>query len=308
MRKNIIRILSWGGLGDVLLSTAAIRALKEQNSNCKLIVYYSTKQHREIYLNNPHIDELRSTSLYTRPLEYVRYCLGKIRFRHYNYGTLLPSLYYRKNAMDIIAEMLGVKLKHRQLQIFLTPAEDKQAKAILSAYKNPIILHTTPTFSKNKEWEHHNWEKLVEEMPDHTFIQLGLANEEKVKGAVDLRGTTTFRQATALVKHAMSFVGVDSGLAHSTNAFGIRGVVLFGPSNPHIWGHDNNINMYKPPRCSPCIDLLGGSKCPYGLLCMKAITVAEVKNALLEQLNTPGELLKIQNRKYELQFEGRAPV
>jgi len=46
----------------------------------------------------------------------------------------------------------------------------------------------------------------------------------------------TLSEAKALVSRASLFVGNDSGPAHMAAAFGIRTVVLFGPSKPAIWG------------------------------------------------------------------------
>jgi ADP-heptose:LPS heptosyltransferase len=42
--------------------------------------------------------------------------------------------------------------------------------------------------------------------------------------------------AKALLSKAAVFVGNDSGPAHVAAAFGVRSVVLFGPSNHAIWG------------------------------------------------------------------------
>jgi ADP-heptose:LPS heptosyltransferase len=39
-----------------------------------------------------------------------------------------------------------------------------------------------------------------------------------------------------LLSKASLFIGNDSGPAHMAAAFGVRSVVLFGPSNPAIWG------------------------------------------------------------------------
>jgi ADP-heptose:LPS heptosyltransferase len=40
----------------------------------------------------------------------------------------------------------------------------------------------------------------------------------------------------SLLARASLFVGNDSGPAHMAAAFGVPSVVLFGPSNPEIWG------------------------------------------------------------------------
>jgi ADP-heptose:LPS heptosyltransferase len=49
-----------------------------------------------------------------------------------------------------------------------------------------------------------------------------------------LRGSLA--SVKSVLSGAMLFVGNDSGPAHMAAAFGLPVVVLFGPSNPAIWG------------------------------------------------------------------------
>ena len=146
-------------------------------------------------------------------------------------------------------------------------------------------MHIHSKSSQNHHWELENWEELIKQLPDYTFIQLGLKTEPEVKGALDWRGKTLFREALCLLKYADSFVGVDSNMAHATNAFDMPGVVLFGDSSPVHWGKPNNINIYKEVECSPCYYELWHERCPYGHECMKLITVEDVKKALIQQMN-----------------------
>jgi len=284
MNKKIIRIISWGGLGDILLSTPSYAALKQKHTNAKIIMYCSTKRHKEVYKHNPHIDELRGGKYYMGPFTYLMYRLKRWHFYFCNYASLAPSINYNKNATEIIAEMFGVELKNKKIQIFLTEQEEDKARKELAKYRNPVILHITPLSSKNKSWTLEKWSQLVRSLPEYSFLQLGEQKEDKVEGAVDLRGATTFRESMAFIKFAKSFVGVDSSLSHVTNAFDIPGVVLFGASNPGVWGHVNNINLYKALPCAPCIDLLLSSPCPYGNPCMNSISVEDVREALLRQI------------------------
>ena len=62
MKKSTIRIVSWGGIGDALLTTPLFRAIKEQSPSSRLIVYALSYGHYEIFLNNPYIDKLKKSS------------------------------------------------------------------------------------------------------------------------------------------------------------------------------------------------------------------------------------------------------
>jgi ADP-heptose:LPS heptosyltransferase len=283
MSGKIFRIIATGGLGDVLLGTPSFKALKNKYPDCKIVLFCHDKERRDLFINNPHVDQVRDVSFIHNPISFSLYYLKWAKFKTYAYGSLIPS-FYNKKAQDIIADLFDVTLEDRKIQLFLTEDEEKKAKQSLSGYRNPIVIHISSRFSSNQDWALDNWNHLVASMPGYTFIQLGLPHEHQVAGAIDLRGKTSFREAVALMKNAKSFAGVNSSFAHATNAFGIRGVVLFGPANPEVWGHPNNINIYKKMRCAPCVDLLMGIECPYGKTCMDNITVEEVRNSLLKQM------------------------
>jgi ADP-heptose:LPS heptosyltransferase len=279
-----ICIRSWGGIGDALLATPAFRALKEEHPEKRLRVYCINRSHYEVYLHNPYIDDLKPPSTVTEMRHHAMIKLGlHLPGKEPSYGLLLPALFYRKPAADIIAEMLGVTLRNEQLIIRLTTDEEQSARLILSKYRTVVAIHVTSHFSSNQHWPLRNWEDLVSRNPDITFVQIGLKTELAIPKAVDLRGKLSLRMSLAILKAARSFVGVCSVFSHATNAFGIPGVVLFGPATPIIWGHPNNLNLYKKPPCSPCNDILRADPCPYAAPCMRAISVQDVEEALRKQ-------------------------
>jgi len=290
MARKTFHVISWGGLGDVLLSTPTFYSLKKQDPSCRIIVYCVSKKHREVYQHNPDIDRITNTSFFHNPWAFISYFLKWSRFYNLSYGHLFPSLFYKKNAAHLIAEeMFGTTLEDDKIRVYLTEKEDKWASQLLAPYKNPVVIHIAAVASKNKEWPVDYWNRLIAEMPEYTFIQLGVSTESKIERAVDLRGKTSFRQGMAIIKHSRSFIGVDSAFSHVTNAFGIPGVIVFGASSADIWGHSNNINLYRELPCAPCIDRLGASTCPYDKQCMTGIPVDEVKRAVLKQLHRSGQ-------------------
>jgi len=284
MKKMTYSIRSSGGAGDVILSTPVFRALKEKDPDCKIVVRCVVKIHADIYRNNPHIDKLIMPSTIGNRIRAVTRYFKPAKVNGFEYFRLLPSISYDISAAEIIAEFVDLKLGNPKLQLYLTPEEERWGKEKMVAYGKPILIHISSVTSSNQHWPLSNWEELVRSLPEYTFVQLGLPHEEKVEGAIDLRGKTSFREALSLLNSSLSFVGVVSSFAHATNAFDTPGVVLFGPSTPKIWGHPNNINIYKGLPCAPCIDALLGSPCPYGKPCMTTITVDEVRKALLFQL------------------------
>jgi len=285
--NRTFRILQVGGLGDALLLTPTVRTLKQQYPECKIYVYYKNKPFKEILLHNKYIDRL----LYVNPLRLLTYHLlwrfNRVSLLYPNYWILFPSLLYQKHAAEIIGEMLEVKIDDPRLDCFLTEDEEREAKKIVAKYPNPVAIHVTANCSSNKNWLTENWEKLVQNNPQYNFLQVGTAHDERIRGAVDLREYIGLRKALAVIKEARAFVGVDSVFAHAAAAFQTPAVVLFGPSTPAVWGHAMSKNLYNPPNCSPCIDVIKDSPCPYGKMCMSDITVSQVELALSSLIPPP---------------------
>ena len=278
--SRIHRLVAWGGIGDALLMTPAIRTFKRRDPTCRVHVYCERKLHKEILKNNPYIDRLVFVGSWGKTILQLISERKLMTFRWGNYWLLGPNLLYNNKAAEIMGEKLGIGIDSTQLDCFITEAEEVEAKKVISDYTNPVVIQVNSISSTNKHWPAENWKKLVLANPQYNFLQLGYADEELIEGAVDLRGKTTLRQSLGIVKAAKAFVGVDSALAHVAAAFHTPAVVLFGPSSPAVFGHDVNKNLYNAPRCSPCMDLLGKSPCPYGIQCMSNITVSDVEHAL----------------------------
>jgi ADP-heptose:LPS heptosyltransferase len=261
----------WGGMGDALLATPALRALKQSHPDLEIRVRCQENT-LEILEHNPWVDLVSC-----RPDD-PRF-LG-LPVTDTNYGKLYPSTSCRRHASDLIAELVGVTLEDRALVASLTEADEQKALNIVAGRPKPLSLHVTSGSLSYKNWPVDRWEQLVRRMPECTFIQLGEERDPPVAFTVDMRGMTTPREAIAVVKHTACFVGVDSFLNHATSAVGTPGVVLFGPSAPAIWGHPQNVNLYTGVECSPCVDTIGKNPCPWAHRCMTAIGVDEVERAI----------------------------
>jgi ADP-heptose:LPS heptosyltransferase len=282
--RPVLRLLTFGGIGDVILTTPAIREWRRQHARGRLVVYCSQSIHREILLGNPHIDSLRIWRQWPHlPLSVARWIRGTFVFP--NYSRLLPTISYRAPASTVIAEMLDLTLRNTEPEIFLERREDQQATKRLSGLSTPIALHTTGMCTPNKAWPTSNFEELVRGCPEYTFVQLGRESETLVKGAVDMRGLA-LRDSFATIKHCTAFIGVDSGPAHAAAAFKIPSVVLWGPTAPDVFGHPRSAHLYARARCSPCIDILGDGQCPYDRACMTSISVVSAHRALRNQVGT----------------------
>ena len=262
--------ISWGGLGDTLLMTPLFRYLSE-NGN-QVFVLATDKKYYEVLVNNPHIKlELFEGNANSIDIKnYLRPC----------YSNLLPSMFFKDtHASNLISRMLGFELTNTIPVIQTTKDEDAEVRNFI-ALNNINKLITINPFTDdnpNKEWDILKWEYLIEELKKigYTVIQLGREDHPRIRG-VEFNAPYTIRFSFGLIKFSDYFIGIDSLLAHASTALQTKSIVLFGPTAPGVWGHQNNINLYSHQVCSPCVDILFRIKCPFGKKCMNNIDIPNV--------------------------------
>jgi len=286
-KLKALRIITWGGIGDVILLTPTLREIKKRFPNTALTVHAINKKHHEVLLHNPNIDTLRLESK-TR-----MFCINLLRqyrpkrYQRPMYGAFAPSVWFPKqHATKVIAELMGVELSDLTSDIFLTPEEEEFGRATTSMLRTPVALHIKSS-TINKEWPLKYWRELISRNSQYDFVQLGASSESRLEGTVNIT-EGGLRPQFAILKYCKAFVGVDSCFAHVTNAFNVPGVVLFGSSSAEVWGHPNNINLSTNIRCSPCIDMIQPCKCPYSVECLEMMAVEQVEEALKKQVSSAG--------------------
>lgn len=150
----------------------------------------------------------------------------------------LPQDYTRhsvENNFDILPLLGGkVKLPSHQIEIFLTPDEEKFAEEFLAKNKltdkKVLGIHAGSGGTKNlplKRWPLKNYAGLVRrlnnERPDIQVLLFGGADEAKDHQVVLAQSnrdltleakTQNFRQTAALMKRCSAFLSVDTALMH----------------------------------------------------------------------------------------------
>lgn len=88
------------------------------------------------------------------------------------------------------------------------------------------------------------WEPLVQELQKTMHVvQVGVEGEKQL--VEDFRKNLPIAQLRTLLKECKTWIGVDSFFQHLAWDEGKPGIVLWGPSDPLIWGHPENINLLK---------------------------------------------------------------
>ena len=86
------------------------------------------------------------------------------------------------------------------------------------------------------------WEGLIE-LIDEPIVQVGVTGEKQL--VPDFRTNLPISALRELLWQCRTWIGVDSFFQHLGWDEGIKGVVLWGPSDPLIYGQPENINLLK---------------------------------------------------------------
>ena len=97
---------------------------------------------------------------------------------------------------------------------------------------------------KNHPKNYPYWDKLIpmlKELDD--VIQVGSGAEEALEGITDFRKNLPLHKLAELVDECVTWVSVDSFFQHFCWDLKKKGVVLWGQSDPLIFGHPENLNL-----------------------------------------------------------------
>lgn len=114
-----------------------------------------------------------------------------------------------------------------------------------------IIIHAWSRPLRNGKENPKNypyWEALIEQLQRdrHELIQIGLEDEKRL--VADFRAGLSFKELKTLARECDTWISVDSFFQHLAWRIGKKGIVLFGQSDPRIFGHSENYNLYAGQR------------------------------------------------------------
>ncbi len=260
--SNKIAIVRIRSLGDCVLSTPAIHLLKQRRPKLEIAVVVEPAW-RAVYEGNPDISAIlppTNTALWDFGAEFcldfhggsraarLAFFSGAKHRAGFAHATLRSAYNIRiPTAQQILGTQRRVHTAEHMASamFYLGVPECDVPRARLftddrSTSRGPYaIIH--PLASKpEKTWQAAGFLRVAEYLRDHAGIEaVFIASEGQ-----DLSAFAGWRTITgaplpdikALIAGATLFIGNDSGPAHIAAAFGVPPVVLFGPSNPAIWG------------------------------------------------------------------------
>src|SRR4030042_460919 len=265
--KAILVSRNQGGIGDMLMLTPTIRAIKEQNPGLKLIVttspHYGYKAPLfEILKYNPYIDKVVTVD------ELINYEFTKI----YNFGTgkeisiESDPKHPTGHRIEIFAELADIELKDKSTVYVVSEREKLFAKNWIEKNvpeeRREILIGIQVKASASKR----SWPeekslllafKLVNSWKDTSvlFFYDGIIKNKNLSypNIYYLSGLP-IRQVATLIKECDIFIGPDSGLLHLAGALKKRIIGLFGSIVPksRIEYYENAVGVHLNYFCSPC--------------------------------------------------------
>ena len=95
---------------------------------------------------------------------------------------------------------------------------------------------------KNNPKNYPYWKELVS-LINEPIVQIGVTGEEQL--VEDCRFNLSLDELKGLVNECRTWIGVDSFFQHFCWDLGKPGIVIWGQSDPLIFGHPENINVLK---------------------------------------------------------------
>lgn len=210
--KKKLCVIRQGAMGDVLLTTPIVRALRRQYPSA--VIDYVT-QCAQFLQGNPHVNNIFSSGPTTKTYDRV------------------VRLEYEKNPgnirIDTMAEQAKVTLKSRAMEVFFPSVPPDNTE---TPY---ICIHTGKSWP-NRMWPGRYWYKLLGELcKRYKIIQVGDGNTEVIRHkGFNFYKTKPWEKVAAILAGARYFVGIDSAPANLAKALNIQCFTLYGCVNPYV--------------------------------------------------------------------------
>ncbi len=119
-------------------------------------------------------------------------------------------------------------------------------KIIISPYSRKLRSFTKETQTKVNPKNFPYWKEVVSslQLKGYHVIQVGIDGEEPV-GANEIKFNLKLKDLKLLLLDCDTWASVDNFFNHFATFYNKKGVVVWGRSDPNIYGYSQNINLLK---------------------------------------------------------------
>ncbi len=248
------------GAGDVIMSTAAVRAVRRRLSGAR-IDYAAMGPHFELLEGNCDIDDVVDASRVGRARGYDLVVDWRRAVENYSLER------NRRNRIESFALHAGIVLGPGERTTVYSPSEGdwEYARGFVKGKGERFIGYVAQAAAWNRTWPLWRLRELAGEfervLPGHKLLLIDRQAEAGIEAenVVNACGRTRrFGEAAALLGMCELTVTQDTGLAHAAGAMGLRTLVVAGSIPPELrFGYYENFSWIHPGGrvpCCPCWD------------------------------------------------------
>lgn len=222
-----------GGVGDLVLAAPSVAALKKKYPAASICFGVGAPPFYTTIKNDPHIDKFETPLFYNVWKRRERNAARRNRSPEYDRVILLdnPDRNWwkkRRHLIDIYAEKCGVTLETRRPVMYLGPEDEALAEDMLRRHgitrRDKLVVLSPEVRSKKeiKEWPHSNFIRLIEQIHSRHCVKIIIfvspSENREYPGAVAIKDPP-IGAASAVIRRADLFIGLDNGLTHIAGSF-----------------------------------------------------------------------------------------
>jgi ADP-heptose:LPS heptosyltransferase len=98
-----------------------------------------------------------------------------------------------------------------------------------------------------KNYPIERWNEVITKLKEQGFnlVQIGVGDETKLNNIDAYKWGMNLDSLAKLAKESCGFIAIDNFFPHLCNLIGKAGIVIFGQSDPNIFGHKIHDNLLK---------------------------------------------------------------
>lgn len=307
--------LCFSPIGDTIFATPAIRALRYNLPQAKIVIL-ANQSAVEVFKDNPYQIEVLACAdqwdLLKKLVEirkhsfdlavglsqiggfFTRFCGTPFRSDFISIEGKEWSGSVVQLCLEVIAQV-GLAVNTYDTEFWVTDLQQRKADCFLAEVtdklRKPLVaIHCGGHYFARKRWPVLSFIRLIAAIFEETAYQVMLVGgKEDLESAaliksvipevIDATGRFSLGETAALLNRCRLLIANDSGPLHLGAAIGVPTIGLFGPTNPEQffpYRHPLHRYIYKKISCSPCYRFRGG---PWQYLprCSKAYCMEAIK-------------------------------
>lgn len=246
------------GLGDILIDIAYFKKYKEKYPNAQIDIS-TDKTSAELFKSCNAINVVEIKKFNASP-EDIDLSIKNKYDKHLQISGLMSWAFYAKvDKMlykargDAFFPEIDITLEDMYGNIPSLMPDD-----MLLDFDIPVIISAPAPqrVAQGKTISENLWNDIINYFKDIAFIQIGSKDFDysfNQNNVVDLRDKLNIVNALGLIPYSKFLIGVDNILNHASVCFKKRGLFFWGSNSPNQYGYKQNINLYNPKKCSPCL-------------------------------------------------------